>query len=230
MKGKNMSSNRQLLVKVLIRFVLAIILIGLNFFLPAGSIKFWEAWVYMGILFTPMIFILIYLLKKDPELLERRMKMKEKEEPQKVFVKLSILVFFIAFIIPGFDYRFEWSEVPFVVIIIADLFIFIGYLLFFLVLKENTHASRIIEVGKGQKIISTGPYAIIRHPMYVAVLMMYILSPLALGSYWAVLAVLPLPALIILRIKNEEKILIDKLSGYKEYTQKVKYRLIPYIW
>jgi len=230
MKGKNTSNNKLLLIKVLIRFVLAIIVLVLIFFLPAGSIKFWEAWVYMGILFTPMIFVLIYLLKKDPELLERRMKMKEKEEPQKVFVKLSILVFLTAFIIPGFDYRFEWSEVPFVVIIIADLFIFIGYLLFFLVLKENTHASRIIEVGKGQKVISTGPYAIIRHPMYVAVLMMYILSPLALGSYWAVLAVLPLPALIILRIKNEEKILIDKLSGYREYTQKVKYRLIPYIW
>ena len=230
MKGKNTSNNKLLLIKVLIRFVLAIIVLVLIFFLPAGSIKFWEAWVYMGILFTPMIFVLIYLLKKDPELLERRMKMKEKEKPQKVFVKLSILVFLTAFIIPGFDYRFEWSEVPFVVIIIADLFIFIGYLLFFLVLKENTHASRIIEVGKGQKVISTGPYAIIRHPMYVAVLMMYILSPLALGSYWAVLAVLSLPVLIILRIKNEEKILIDKLSGYREYTQKVKYRLIPYIW
>ncbi|MBA7664421.1 hypothetical protein ES703_72482 [subsurface metagenome] len=184
----------------------------------------------MGILFTPMIFVLIYLLKKDPELLERRMKIKEKEEPQKVFVKLSILVFFIAFIIPGFDYRFEWSEVPFIVIIIADLFIFIGYLLFFLVLKENTYASRIIEVEKGQKVISTGPYAIIRHPMYVAVLTMYILSPLALGSYWAVLAILPLPVLVIFRIKNEEKILIDELPGYREYTQKVKYRLIPYIW
>lgn len=230
MKGKNSSNNRQLLIKVLIRFVLAIIILSLNFFLPAGTIEFWEAWVYMGILFTPMIFVLIYLLKKDPELLERRMKIKEKEEPQKVFVKLSFLVFFIAFIIPGFDYRFEWSEVPFIVIIIADLFIFIGYLLFFLVLKENTYASRIIEVEKGQKVISTGPYAIIRHPMYVAVLTIYVLSPLALGSYWAVLAVLPLPLIIILRIKNEEKILIDKLSGYREYTQKVKYRLIPYIW
>jgi len=230
MKGKNTSNNRQLLIKVLIRFVLAIIILGLNFFLPAGSINFWEAWVYMGILFTPMIFVLIYLLKKDPELLERRMKIKEKEEPQKVFVKLSILVFFIAFIIPGFDYRFEWSEVPFIVVIIADLFIFIGYLLFFLVLKENTYASRIIEVEKGQKVISTGPYTIIRHPMYVAVLTMYILSPLALGSYWAVLAILPLPVLVIFRIKSEEKILIDKLSGYREYTQKVKYRLIPYIW
>lgn len=113
---------------------------------------------------------------------------------------------------------------------IADLFIFIGYLLFFLVLKENTYASRIIEVEKGQKVISTGPYAIIRHPMYVAVLMMYVLSPLALGSYWAVLAVLPLPVLVIFRIKSEEKILRDILPGYREYTQKVKYRLIPYIW
>ncbi|MDP2945516.1 MAG: isoprenylcysteine carboxylmethyltransferase family protein [Atribacterota bacterium] len=230
MKGNKTSNNRQLLIKVLIRLVLAIIVLGLIFFLPAGSIKFWEAWAYMGILFIPMIFVLIYLLKNDPELLERRMKMKEKEEPQKVFIKLSLLVFFIAFIIPGFDYRFEWSKVLLIVIIIADLFIFIGYLLFFLVLKENTYASRIIEVEKGQKVISTGPYAIIRHPMYVAVLMMYVLSPLALGSYWAVLAILPLPVLVIFRIKSEEKILRDKLPGYREYTQKVKYRLIPYIW
>jgi len=184
----------------------------------------------MGILFIPMIFVLIYLLKNDPELLERRMKMKEKEEPQKVFIKLSILVFLIAFVIPGFDHRFEWSKVPFIVIIIADLFIFIGYLLFFLVLKENTYASRIIEVKKDQKVVSTGLYAIVRHPMYVAVLMMYVLSPLALGSYWAVLAVLPLPVLVIFRIKSEEKILRDKLPGYREYTQKVKYRLISYIW
>ena len=230
MKRNKTSNSRQLLIKVLIRLVLAIIVLGLIFFIPAGSINFWEAWVYMGILFIPMIFVLIYLLKNDPELLERRMKIKEKEEPQKVFIKLSLLVFFIAFIIPGFDYSFEWSKVLFIVIIIADLFIFIGYLLFFLVLKENTYASRIIEVEKGQKVISTGPYAIIRHPMYIAVLTMYVLSPLALGSYWAVLAVLPLPVLIILRIKSEEKMLIDKLPGYREYTQKVKYRLLPYIW
>lgn len=230
MKGGKVNNNRQLLIKVLIRLVLAIIILGLVFFLPAGSIKFWEAWAYMGVLFIPMIFVLIYLLKKDPELLERRMKMKEKEEPQKACIKLSFLVFFIAFIIPGFDYRFEWSKVLFIVVIIAGLFVFIGYLLFFLVLKENTYASRIIEVEKGQKVISTGPYVIVRHPMYVAVLMMYVLSPLALGSYWAALAVLPLPVLIIFRIKNEEKILIDKLPGHREYTQKVKYRLIPYIW
>ena len=230
MKGGKVNNNRQLLIKVLIRLVLVIIILGLVFFLPAGSIKFWEARAYMGVLFITMIFVLIYILKKDPELLERRMKMKEKEEPQKAFIKLSFLVFFLAFIIPGFDYRFEWSKVLFIVVIIADLFVFIGYLLFFLVLKENTYASRIIEVEKGQKVISTGPYVIIRHPMYVAVLMMYVLSPLALGSYWAVLAVLPLPVLIIFRIKNEEKILIDKLPGYREYTQKVKYRLIPYIW
>jgi len=197
MKGNKTSNNRQLLITVLVRFALVIILIGLIVFLPAGTIKFWEAWVYFGILFIPMIFVLTYLLKNDPELLERRMKMKEKEEPQKVFVKLSILIFLIAFIIPGFDHRFEWSEVPFIVIIIADLFIFIGYLLFFLVLKENTYASRIIEVEKDQRVISTGLYAIVRHPMYVAVIMMYVLSPLALGSFWAVVAVLPLPVLII---------------------------------
>jgi protein-S-isoprenylcysteine O-methyltransferase Ste14 len=230
MKGRKINNYRQLLIKVLMRLILAIVFLWFIFFLPAGSIKFWEAWVYMGILFIPMILVLIYLLKKDPELLERRMKMKEKEAPQKVLIKLSYLVFFIAFIIPGFDYRFGWSKVPFIVIIIADLFIFIGYLLFFLVLKENTYASRIIEVEKGQKVISTGPYAVIRHPLYIALLIMYVLSPLALGSYWAVLAMLPLPVLIIFRIRSEETVLLDKLPGYREYAQKVKYRLMPYLW
>jgi len=215
---------------VIFRFFLLIIIFGLMFFLPAGTIQYWQAWIFCGILFIPMIFVLIYLLKNNPELLERRMKMKEKEKPQKLIIKLSMLVFITAFIIPGLDYRLNWSDVPLTVIIIADVIIFLGYLLFFFVLKENSYASRIIEVENDQIVISTGPYAIIRHPMYLAVLLIYVFSPLALGSYWAMLAIFPLPILIVFRIINEEKVLIKKLPGYKVYTQRVKYRLIPFIW
>jgi len=215
---------------VIFRFFLLIIIFGLMFFLPAGTIQYWQAWIFCGILFIPMIFVLIYLLKNNPELLERRMKMKEKEKPQKLIIKLSMLVFITAFIIPGLDYRLNWSDAPLTVIIIADVIIFLGYLLFFFVLKENSYASRIIEVENDQIVISTGPYAIIRHPMYLAVLLIYVFSPLALGSYWAMLAIFPLPILIVFRIINEEKVLIKKLPGYKVYTQRVKYRLIPFIW
>lgn len=215
---------------VIFRFFLLIIILGLMFFLPAGTIQYWQAWIFCGILFIPMIFVLIYLLKNNPELLERRMKMKEKEKPQKLIIKLSMLVFITAFIIPGLDYRLNWSDLHLTVIIIADVIIFLGYLLFFFVLKENSYASRIIEVENDQIVISTGPYAIIRHPMYLAVLLIYVFSPLALGSYWAMLAIFPLPILIVFRIINEEKVLIKKLPGYKVYTQRVKYRLIPFIW
>ena len=215
---------------VIFRFFLVIIILGLMFFLPAGTIQYWQAWIFCWILFIPMIFILIYLLKNNPELLERRIKMKEKEKPQKLFTKLSMLVFITAFIIPGLDYRLNWSDVPLTVIIIADVIIFLGYLFFFFVLKENSYASRIIEVENDQIVISTGPYAIIRHPMYLAVLLIYVFSPLALGSYWAMLAIFPLPILIVFRIINEEKVLMKELPGYKVYTQRVKYRLIPFIW
>lgn len=215
---------------VIFRFFLLIIILGLMFFLPAGTIQYWQAWIFCGILFIPMIFVLIYLLKNNPELLERRMKMKEKEKPQKLIIKLSMLVFITAFIIPGLDYRLNWSDLHLTVIIIADVIIFLGYLLFFFVLKENSYASRIIEVENDQIVISTGPYAIIRHPMYLAVLLIYVFSPLALGSYWAMLAIFPLPILIVFRIINEEKVLMKELPGYKVYTQRVKYRLIPFIW
>jgi len=224
------TDHKKLIKTVLFRYLLAIVVLGLMFFLPAGTIRYWEAWVYCGILFIPMFFVFIYLIKSNPELLERRMRTQERETPQRLFVKLSILVFFLAFIIPGLDYRFNWSSMPLAVAIIADIIVLAGYFLFFLVLRENEYASRIVEVEKGQKVISTGPYAVVRHPMYVAVLLMYLFSPIALGSFWAIIAFTPLPVLIIFRIYNEEKVLAKELPGYKDYTRKVKYRLIPFVW
>ncbi|HEX7364787.1 MAG TPA: isoprenylcysteine carboxylmethyltransferase family protein [Dehalococcoidia bacterium] len=222
--------SKKLINAAVLRFVLALVVYGLIFFVPAGTIRYWQAWVYLGILFIPMLFAFTYLLKNNPELLERRLRTRETEKPQKLIIVLSIFAFFLAFIIPGLDHRFGWSTVPVAVVIIADIIGLVGYSIFFLVMKENTYASRVIEVEKDQKVISTGPYAVIRHPMYLGGSLLYLFSPIALGSWWAVIAFLPLPVLLIFRILNEEQVLAKELPGYKAYMKKVKYRLIPFIW
>jgi protein-S-isoprenylcysteine O-methyltransferase Ste14 len=156
--------------------------------------------------------------------------MREKEAQQKLIIKLSSLYFLIAFLLPGFDKRYGWSSVPATVVISADVIVLLGYAFFALVLKENQYASRIIEVEEQQKVITTGPYALVRHPMYLAVSVMYIFSPLALGSYWAMIPTLLLLILLVARIRNEERVLLRELKGYQEYTQQTRYRLIPGIW
>ena len=227
----NLSVNRNLLLKkVSVRLLMAVVLLGAVFFLPAGTFNYWQAWVYMTILIIPATLTMLYLLKKAPDLLERRMKMKEKETEQKLIVKLSFIFYIALFLIPGFDKRFGWSEVPAIVVLIADILIFLGYLLFIIVVKENRYASRVIEIAEEQKVISTGPYALVRHPMYVSSLVIFIFSSLALGSYWALIPSIFIIILISARIINEEKVLHEELPGYREYTEKVKYRLIPGIW
>jgi protein-S-isoprenylcysteine O-methyltransferase Ste14 len=203
---------------------------GLFFFLPAGSFKFWEAWVYSVALFIPMITTLTYLVKNDPALLERRMRLKEKEEKQKIIVRLSRLPFIIGFLIPGFDFRYDWSHVSVPVAAVANIIVFLGYFMVFLVFRENTYTSRIVEVEKDQQVITTGPYSIVRHPMYTGMILMFLATPLALGSWWALLAFIFWPVVLITRIFNEEAVLHKELPGYTEYCQKVRYRLVPYIW
>ncbi|MBU4225341.1 MAG: isoprenylcysteine carboxylmethyltransferase family protein [Chloroflexi bacterium] len=229
-----MSNNQlpqgELIKMVSARLLVVIPLLFAMFFLPAGTFAYWEAWVYLTVLLIPMFLVLIYLLKNDPELLERRMRMREKETEQKLIIKISYLYFLLAFLLPGFDKRFEWSNVPVVVVIVADVLVLLGYGMFFLVLRENRYASRIVEVEQEQKVISSGPYAIVRHPMYLGVSLMYILSPLALGSYWAMIPSLLIIPLLAARIRNEESVLGRELKGYQEYVQKTKYRLIPGIW
>ena len=228
--GNNQLPQGKLTKMVSVRLLVFIPLLLAMFFLPAGTFAYWEAWVYLTVLLIPMVLVLIYLIRNDPELLERRMRMREKESEQKLIIKISYLYFLLVFLLPGFDKRLGWSNIPVVVVIVADVLVLVGYGMFFLALRENRYASRIIEVEKEQKVISSGPYAIVRHPMYVGVSLIYIFSPLALGSYWATIPSLLIIPLLVARIRNEESVLGRELKGYKEYMQKTKYRLIPGIW
>lgn len=216
--------------KVFIRFVMVLIFMGLMLFLPAGTLYYWHAWIYCSVLFIPASFVVHYFLKKDPELLERRMRMREKEEKQKTIIKIAYFLFLIGFIIPGLDHRYHWSNVPVILVIAANAIVLSGYIFVFLVLRENSYASRVIEVEKGQKAITTGPYALVRHPLYLGVLLMYLFTPLALGSYWALIFFLPTIPLIVIRLLNEEEVLLKELPGYKEYCQKTRYHLVPFVW
>jgi len=222
--------KRSLIRKILIRFSFLPLVLALLILLPAGTFDYWQVYVYCGILVVPMIFVLFYFLKNDPKFLERRTRAKEKEKQQIHIAILSALIFLAGFIIPGLDHRFAWSIVPTNITLLADLIILLGYLLIFFVFRQNSYASRIIEVDEEQKVISTGLYALVRHPMYVGVLLMYIPTPLALGSYWGLIPFALLPLSLALRILNEEKVLSENLPGYKEYCEKTRYRLIPYIW
>lgn len=223
--------NLNALIKtIILRFGLFFVGMGLMFFLTAGTFSYWEAWIYIAILVIPMIIFLIYLINHDPELLERRMRIREKETEQKTIIKVGSLIFILIYLIPGFDHRYGWSSVPIAIIIIADIIVFCGYLLFVRVLLENSYASRIVEVEQQQQVITTGPYKIVRHPMYSAVLLMYFFGPLALGSYWAMIGSVLLILILAARIKNEEKVLLRELEGYRDYVQNIRSRLVPGIW
>lgn len=216
--------------KIAIRFSLIPLFLGLIILLPAGTLMFWQVYTYFAILVVPMIFVMLYFLKKDPKFLERRMRVKEKEKQQELLSIFSTSIFLAGFIIPGLDHRFAWSNVPTYIVITADIIVLLGYLIIFFVFKQNSYASRIIEVNENQKVISTGLYGVVRHPMYLGVLIMFLLTPIALGSYWALIPFAVLPVTLILRILNEEKVLSNNLQGYREYCQKTRFRLIPFIW
>jgi protein-S-isoprenylcysteine O-methyltransferase Ste14 len=207
-----------------------LLVLGLLFFVPAGTLDYWEAWVYCAALLIPFLIVVTYLLRNDPELLARRIRLNEKESAQKKIISVSRFMFFIIFLIPGLDQRFGWSDVPVAVVLAANALVILGYAFVFLVFRENTFASRIVEVEQSQNVISTGPYAIIRHPMYLGISIMFLATPLALGSYWALPIFLIFPLVLAYRIMNEEEVLLRDLPGYQEYTRKVRYRLIPSVW
>jgi protein-S-isoprenylcysteine O-methyltransferase Ste14 len=212
------------------KFVSALIVLPLIFMLPAGTWRYWHAWVYTLILLTPMFLLMQYMIMNQPELLVRRMQFREKENTQKKIIMLSYIPIVLAFLLPGFDYRFGWSHVPVWLVIVSDVLVVAGYAVTIWVFRENQFASRIVEVEEEQKVIDTGPYAIVRHPMYVGVLTMYVFSPLALGSFWAVIPALFIIPVLVVRAVDEEKVLSKDLTGYEEYKLKTKYRLIPGIW
>jgi protein-S-isoprenylcysteine O-methyltransferase Ste14 len=221
---------KSLIKKILKRFSLVPIVLGLLILVPAGTFNFWQVYVYICILVIPMIFVLFYFLKNDPLFLERRTRTKEKEKVQKIIQIVFSLIFLSGFVIPGLDKRFGWSDIPIYIVLITDIIILLGYLLIFFVFRQNSYASRVVEVDKNQKVITTGLYSIVRHPMYIGFLIMYIPTPVALGSYWGLIPMATIPLAIVFRILNEEKVLSKDLPGYKEYCQKTRYRLIPLIW
>jgi protein-S-isoprenylcysteine O-methyltransferase Ste14 len=202
----------------------------LAFFLPAGTFNYWQAWLYIAILYLVTLLLIGYLLKNDPDLVRRRMQMKEKRIQQKVIIKFSILFFTLTFLLPGFDQRFGWSRVPVWLMIAADILLFLSYYLVFLTMRENSFAGRTVIVEEGQKVIDTGPYHWVRHPMYVGVILLLLATPLALDSWWALIPAALIIPTIVIRILDEEITLSSELSGYDDYRQKVRFRLIPGIW
>ena len=220
----------KLFISAVLKFTLGAVLVGALLFLPAWTLDYKGAWLFMALLFVPMFIAGIVMLVKNPALLESRLDAKEKEAEQSLVVKLSGLMFLAGFIVAGLDHRFSWSYVPTPVVIGASVVFIIAYVLYAEVLRENTYLSRTIGVKEGQKVISTGLYGIVRHPMYFATLFLFLAMPLILGSLWALLIFLAYPFIIVKRLLGEEEVLTRDLDGYAEYKEKVKYRLIPFIW
>ena len=222
--------KRGLLAQALGKFFLGVVILGLLLFLPAGSFRYWQGWLLMGILFVPMFLAGLVMLARNPELLRKRLNAKEKEAEQKTVVAVSGLLFLAAFVVAGLNWRFGWWVLPdWAVWVAAGLFL-VCYLLYAEVLRENTYLSRTIEVQENQKVIDTGLYGVVRHPMYMATTVLFLVMPLVLASPISFFIMLGYIPLIAKRIRNEEKVLEEGLEGYSEYKKKVKYRILPYIW
>ena len=224
-----MDKNR-LFLQAVGKFLLGVLLVGLLLFLPAGSLGYWQGWLLMGILFVPLFCVGLVMMVKNPELLQKRLNAKEEEKDQKTVVKLSGLLFFVAFVVAGLNWRFGWCVLPDWCVWAATGLFLVCYLLYAEVLRENTYLSRTIEVQENQKVIDTGLYGVVRHPMYMATTVLFLAMPLVLASPVSFLIMLLYIPLIAKRIKNEEMVLEEGLEGYKEYKQRVKYKVIPFIW
>ena len=222
--------DKKLFIQAITKFIFGFIIIALLLFIPAGTLNYWNAWLFIGILFIPMFMVGIILMIKNPDLLSKRLNSKENESEQKVLLLLGGIMFIGGFIVAGLNYRFQWMIIPKWMIIIATIIFLLAYLLYAEVLRENMYLSRIIEVQENQKVIDTGLYGFVRHPMYASTILLFLSIPLVLGSFVSFLIFLIYPVIIAKRIKNEEKVLEQGLKGYLEYKKKVKHRLIPFIW
>jgi protein-S-isoprenylcysteine O-methyltransferase Ste14 len=222
-----------LYTKALLSLVALAISMGLLLFVAAGTAQYWQAWVYLGIFTGASLLTTVYLMKKDPALLKRRMSggpTAERESTQKVIMSFASVGFIGLLVVPALDHRFRWSIVPLPVVIAGDALVAVGFYFIFLVYRENTFTSATIEVAKDQKVISTGPYALVRHPMYASAFLYLVGTPLALGSYWGLLALLFMMSVLIWRLFDEEKFLAENLPGYTEYQKQVQHRMVPYVW
>lgn len=222
--------STKLFIQAIAKFFLGVILVGVLVFWPAGTLAFYNGWLFMAVLFIPMFGAGIVMMFKNPELLQKRLNAKEKRGEQALVVKLSGLMFLAGFVVAGLNFRFDWYMVPRGVSVGATVVFLIAYLLYAEVLRENTYLSRTIEVQEGQKVIDTGLYGIVRHPMYSVTLLLFLAMPFILGSVYSFVIFLTYPFIIAARIRNEEQLLEQELAGYKEYKQKVKYRMIPFVW
>jgi protein-S-isoprenylcysteine O-methyltransferase Ste14 len=222
-----------LIVRTIAGFGFLMLVLALAIFLPAGSLGFWQAWVYLAVFAGCTILITAYLIKNDRELLAGRVQagpVAETQRTQQVIQSLASLFFVGLFIVPGLDFRFGWSDVPPVLSLISDGLVALGFYVVFLVFRENSYTRATIEVSAGQKVITTGPYAVVRHPMYAGAMFIIIFTPLALGSWLGVPFSIPLILVIVARLLDEERFLKANLSGYEEYYQKVRHRLVPFFW
>ena len=220
----------KLFAEAIAKFILGVVLVGVLIFLPAGTLHYWGGWLLIGILFVPMFAAGLVMLAKNPDLLRSRLDAKEKQKDQQLVVKLSGLMFLAGFVVAGLGVRFGWYILPRWVSLCAAAAFLLAYVLYAEVLRENTYLSRTIEVQQGQKVIDTGLYGIVRHPMYSATLLLFLSMPLVLGSVYAFVIFLAYPFIIAARIRGEEAFLEQELDGYAAYKQKVKYRLVPFIW
>ena len=225
-----MKLDNNLFIQSIGKFLLGVVLLGLLIFLPAGSLSYWQGWLFMGILFVPMFVAGLIMMAKNPELLRKRLNAKEEEKEQKLVVALSGQIFIAVFLVAGFNWRFQWIMLPDWAVWVSAVVFLVCYLLYAEVLRENTYLSRTVEVQENQKVVDTGLYGIVRHPMYSATTLLFLSMPLVLASPISFVIMLLYIPLIAIRIRNEEKVLEEGLEGYKEYKQKVKYKVIPFIW
>ncbi|MBQ2383636.1 MAG: isoprenylcysteine carboxylmethyltransferase family protein [Oscillospiraceae bacterium] len=220
----------KLLAEALVKFSLGALMVGALIFLPAGSFGFWQGWLLMGLLFIPMLIAGFVMLFKAPDLLAKRLDAKEKQAAQKGVLAFSGLMFVGGFVVAGLDHRFGWSRMPVWVTVMGAAVFLLSYALYAEVLRENAYLSRTIRVEEGQTVVDTGLYGIVRHPMYMATILLFLAMPVVLGSWWALLVFASYPAIIVARLKDEEAMLEKELAGYCDYQKKVRWRLVPFVW
>ena len=222
--------TRKLFVQAMTKFLLGVAAVGLLIFLPAGTLRFSQGWLLMGVLFVPMFLAGLFLMARDPDRLRRRLDAREKEMTQRSVLLLSGLMFIAAFLLAGLSFRFGWLRFPYWVSVLGTVLFLLGYGLYALVLKENAYLARTVKVEAEQKLVDTGLYGLVRHPMYAATLLLFLSMPLILGSLLSFLVMLAYPCLLVRRIRNEEEVLLRELPGYEAYRRRVRWRLIPFLW